>query len=432
MTWARHAIAAVAAAVALALAAPAVAPTAATDNPCADAPVTNTLAATTTRLGVIDLHFIDAFGVPVDFFECVGGRAIALGRRSKPNSALTTLWAATTWRCGRLVRDFAATAMRPDGFVRGTVNIRTRSCAQRFDVQVPRRVAPGRLARIRVVDRWRIGGVRTALCVARPGALLACKPLVFRSGAARTRTLRVAKRGRWRVELRVSGHATRATIAVGVAPAAPARRLPTLLATGDSMMDGLSNVLSDRLDGTTKVVSEVEPGLAISHSNGFQPLAVKQVKRLAPHTTVVAIGANEGWPMKGADGAKHECCDDQWIDEYARRVRRTMQTYGRRVFWLTMVAPREERRVAIFSSVNTAILRAAEGLPDVHLVRMDQLFSPDGYRETIRYDGRDVRVRNPDGIHLSVAGNEIAAREVIKALRAAGAGGFKAPAVSGG
>jgi hypothetical protein len=36
------------------------------------------------------------------------------------------------------------------------------------------------------------------------------------------------------------------------------------------------------------------------------------------------------------------------------------------------------------------------------------------------YGGRDVRVRDPDGIHLSVAGAEIAAREVIKALRAAG------------
>lgn len=407
---------------ALAAAAPSAA-AAAPANPCAEAPVTTTLAATATRLGVIDLHFTDAFGAPVDFFECDGERAIALGRRSQARSTLTQLWAATSWRCGRLERDFVATAIRPDGsFVRGIAGIRTRSCAHRLDLQAPARVAPGGLARIRIVDGWRVGGVRAKLCVARPGARLACKPLVFASGKSRTRAFRMTRRGRWRVEVRLAGHPTRATIAVGVPAGAPRRSLPTLLATGDSTMDGLSGFLSDKLGDESKVVSEVEPGLGISHADELQPRAVKQVKRLAPSTTVVSIGANEGWPMRGADGAKHECCDEQWIAEYARRTRRTMQTYGRRVFWLTMVAPREERRVPIFAAVNAAILRAAQGLAEVHVLRMDQLFSPSGYRERIRYDGRDVLVREPDGIHLNVAGNEIAAREVVKAVRAAGAG----------
>ena len=392
---------------------------AAAADPCAEGPATNPLAATATRLGVIDLHFTDAFGVPVDFFECVGDRAIKLGTRSKAASTLTQLWAATTWRCGRLVRHFAATATRPDGFVRGIASIRTRSCAHRFDVTVPARVAPRGLARIRIADRWHVGGARTKLCVARPGALLACKPVVFRSGATQTRAVRVTKRGRWRVELRVAGHTTRATIAVGVAPAAATAPLPTLLATGDSMMDGLSGFLSDELGDERNVVSEVEPGIGISHSDAFQPMAVRLVKRLRPQTTVVAIGANEGWPMQGADGAQHECCDDEWVAEYTRRVRRTMQTLGR-VFWLTLVGPKEARRVPIFAAVNTAILRAAEGLPDVRIVRMDQVFTPDGYQESISYDGRTVRVREPDGIHLNIAGNEIAAREVVKAIRAAG------------
>jgi hypothetical protein len=76
--------------------------------------------------------------------------------------------------------------------------------------------------------------------------------------------------------------------------------------------------------------------------------------------------------------------------------------------------------VPIFAAANAGILRAAEGLPDVHVVRLDLVFTPNGYRDVIRYRGRTVRVREPDGIHLNVAGAEIAAREVVAALRAAG------------
>jgi hypothetical protein len=191
-----------------------------------------------------------------------------------------------------------------------------------------------------------------------------------------------------------------------------------VLATGDSTMDGLDSFLSDQLGDDADVVSSVEPGLAISRADAFQPMAIKDVKRLRPATTVVSIGANEGWSMRTADGAIHECCDAQWVDEYARRVRLTMVTFGRRVFWCTIIAQRDPRRVPIVAAVNAGILQAAQGLADVHVIRLDLLFSPDGYRETIRYRGRDVDVREPDGVHLSVAGAEIAAREVVKAIRA--------------
>ena len=74
--------------------------------------------------------------------------------------------------------------------------------------------------------------------------------------------------------------------------------------------------------------------------------------------------------MRTADGAAHECCDAQWVDEYVRRVRRTMVGYGRRVFWLTIPAPKDERRAPIFAAANAGILRAAQGLAEVHVVRL--------------------------------------------------------------
>ena len=400
-------------------AAPAPAPAPA--NACAEAPVTTPLVANANRLGFIDLHFFFALGAQVSYFECVGGRAEPLGKRSVPavSGPITSFLGATTWRCARRTRSFAATATLPDGsLARGTGSIRTRSCADRFALKVPRQVGRGRLARISVGDRWGIGGVRAKLCVARPGHLLACRGLAFTNAKPRIRAFRMVQRGRWRVELRVPGHSTRATIAVGVRPLSRKAPPPTLLATGDSTMDGLNSFLADQLGTTATTVTEVEPGIAISKDDEWQPIAVKQVKRYKPATTVVSLGANEGWPMRGADGAMHECCDEQWIDEYARRVRRTMVTYGGRVFWCTIVAPKDVRRVPIFAAANEGIVRAAQGLAHVRVVRMDLLFSPEGYRDTIRYDGRDVRVREPDGIHLNPAGSEIAAREVVKAIRA--------------
>jgi len=53
----------------------------------------------------------------------------------------------------------------------------------------------------------------------------------------------------------------------------------------------------------------------------------------------------------------------------------------------------------------------------VWVLRMDLLFSPQGFRDVMRHKGRDVRVRAADGIHLSVAGTKIAAEVVAAALR---------------
>jgi lysophospholipase L1-like esterase len=409
-------------ALAIALMQAGLAQAAAPSNPCADGPVTQPLVANANRLGVIDLYFFFALGAPVDYFECVEGQPRPLGRR-QANDTLTPFTAATTWRCARLERYFAATATLPNGSLgRGTGSIRTRSCARRFDVSVPVKVSPGRVARVRIRDRWHVGGVRGKLCVTRPAGRPRCRTVVFADAAVRTRMLRMDKRGRWRVELRVAGHTTRYSIAVGVPPLARPSPPPTLLAAGDSTMDGLDAFLADKLGGDATVESDVTPGIGFSQEDAWQRRAVMQVKRYAPQTTVVSIGANEGFPMRGADGAMHECCDEQWIGEYARRVRRAMLTYGKRVFWCTIVGPKDEQRRPIIAAVNDGILRAATGLAEVRIVRLDQVFTPNGYQEVIRYDGRDVRVREPDGVHLNIAGAEIAAREVLKALRAAGDG----------
>jgi hypothetical protein len=392
-------------------------------NPCSPAPVTARLSTNIARPGVISLLFVDAEGSPVTYFECAGDRALPLGSNSAPPGMLTILVPATTWRCDRLVRRFAATAPLADGSVaRGAASVRTTSCAKRFELGVPRRVAPGGAARVRIVDRWAIGDVRTSLCIGAPRARLVCRRLAFAQGARLAlRQFRPAARGRWRVELRVAGHRVRASIAVGVRGFAPKAAPPAVLVTGDSSMQGIDSFLADELGDAATVVSDVRPGAGISAANAWWPIAKAQAARVRPRSTVISLGSNEGFPMRAADGASHACCDAAWIGEYERRVRKAMSFYaagGRgRVYWLTIPAPRDERRVPIVAAVNTAILKAAAGFAGARALRMDLLFSPDGYRDVIRYEGHDVHVREPDGVHLDVAGTRIAAEAVARALR---------------
>ena len=406
---------------AVGLAAPAAAAAA---DPCVRPHVTNFLAADATQPGVIGLHFFHAKGAPVSYYECVRERARRLGTLTTAAGTPTVLRDATTWSCRRLVRRFVATAPRPDGtLATGSYSVRTRSCAQRFELEAPRRVAPGRQLRLRVVDSWGIGGVRTQLCISSPGRDRRCSSLAFpHAVGVASRRLRPHTRGRLGIELRIAGHRVRTAVAVGAGSAGTRRVLPTVLATGDSMMQGIDGFLGDELGASVRVRSDVRPGTAIGKNLDWLSWSRSQAASMRPRATVVAIGANEGWPMTTPAGAKVACCDEAWVAEYSRRVRAMMRRYLRRgrgrVVWLTLPAPREGKHTPIFAAVNRAFLRAGEGLDRVTVLRTDLLFTPNGYRDVMRYRGVRVRVREPDGIHLNVAGTAIAATAVARALAA--------------
>lgn len=394
-------------------------------NPCTPAAQgTSPFTSDTNRIGLVDLYFFLARGAPVAFYECISGQPHRLGVRSAPHSDITPFYGAAQWSCGRLTRDFAATATLPDGtFVRGTTDLHTVSCAHRFALQVPASVAAGQRALVRIVDRWRLGGIHARLCMISPLGGRSCETVAFAAAVdAATRPFRPLVRGDWRVELEVRSYRVRATLAVGVRRvdrAAP----PTMLATGDSTMGGVDSFLADDLGQRANVVSDVMPGFSISLASGWSSIISGQVRRLRPSVTVISLGANEGFPMRTAGGTQHSCCDAAWVAEYARRVRTIMGIYARhgrgRVIYLTIAAPRVAARAVITAAVNTAIVKAADGLVGVRVLRMDLLFSPHGYQPAIRYRGREVSVRAPDGVHLDVAGTAIEAQQVVNALTGA-------------
>ncbi len=386
-------------------------------NPCLAPHVTNFLGADATHAGVIDLYFFHGGPGRVTYYECVGQRAQRLGTAASA-APPTILRDATTWSCVRLRRQFVAVTTAADGSTEtGSFGVRTGSCARRFELRAPRRIAPGSKLAVRVVDRWAIGGVRPELCFTPPHDGRSCKRLAFASAVASARrSVRARARGDWLVELRLRGHTVRTTVAVGGQRAKRAAALPVVLATGDSMMQGIDSFLGDDLGERFSVRSDVRPGTGISKGLPWLAWATKQAKDLRPTVTVIAIGANDGLPMPAA-GA---CCGPAWIAEYRRRARVMMRSYRRhgrgRVIWLTLPAPRPGNHDLPFAAVNRAILGAAAGMSGVTVLRLDRLLTPSGYRDVIRYRGRDVRVREPDGIHLNISGTAIVATAIARLI----------------
>ena len=208
--------------------------------------------------------------------------------------------------------------------------------------------------------------------------------------------------------------------------AAPAkRRLERLLVTGDSLSTPLDVTLARRLTASgVEVERDPHLGGAISNTEliDFGRLAVTQTARHRPDAVVVFIGANEGFPMEDAGGEEVECCGADWAAIYANRVRQMIHAYRRggagRVYWITVPTPRDPDRQEIGRVVNAAIAVAAQPWrADVRVIDAVARFAPGGrYQGAIDVGGREVLVRESDGIHLNRRGSELLADDVTTAL----------------
>ena len=336
---------------------------------------------------------------------------------------------AERWRCDRRSRRFVASESAYGPTV-ASFGVRTPSCRRRLSVGMARRARRGAELRFTVRDRWRIGDLRLRLCIDPPTAARRCRALrLARDRASVSTSFRVGERGRWRTALHGPGIRIPGEVSVGERPGRrlPDGERPKVLLTGDSMMQGLDGFLSDRLGERVNVFREVVPASGISKPAGVDWLTRARVRagRVRPDATVVFLGANEGFDMESPSGRPVICCGAGWLGEYTRRVRTMMQSYSRpargKVFWLQMPQVRFAERHQMQLQVNAAIRRAASGLRGVRIVRLDQVFTPGNrYRDVMIYRGRRVRVRERDGIHLTVAGAEIAAGKVFATLRSAG------------
>ena len=203
---------------------------------------------------------------------------------------------------------------------------------------------------------------------------------------------------------------------------------PAALATGDSMMQVIELTLERRLEAlglATTLDSRVGSGISKPGVVDWVTLARTQASELRPGLVIVFLGANDVYPLRSG-GRMVRCCGPGWVDAYAARARRMLSHWTRggsgRVYWMTLPTPRDRGLARVHHAVNRAVRRAAGRAGEgVRVIELAGTLTPHRrYRAAMRWNGRRVRVRVADGVHLTRAGAGIATDLVVRALRADG------------
>lgn len=373
------------------------------------------LTASLERTGMIDLSVKAPTGSTVTVGECTRETSTPI-RSLTATGGQAKFDEAATWACERVHRQFWATIRTPKGVeTAALVELDTPLCTHRFSLSAPPTARLGRTATAILTDSWGLGDVRGKFCIKPPSGTKVCS--AARLGVARRKTtlrFKASKRGLWTVQFSRAGVVEVSQIAVGRSVKAPPP-LPRIVATGDSTMLGVSNYLAEELAGEVQLFERTKPGSGISSAGSPWPGYAASQSRLRAQLVVWSVGAAEGYAMKGV-----ECCGEAWRAEYLRRLERVVEIYrasGAAVLLATPPVPQDPRRAAIFATTTELVLQVAREQPGVSVERIDQLVSPGGYTETIRYGGQEVAIRNPDGVHLNRAGQAIEAHALAGAVR---------------
>jgi lysophospholipase L1-like esterase len=322
------------------------------------------------------------------------------------------------WRCDRTTREITATG---GGSAPVMTTIGTPGCADRFVLRSPAGGArAGRALRVRVADGWRSSGPGPTVCLRMRGRDVDCAGVRLR-GATGSATLYPIRAGGATLTLTGAGLPSQSR---AVRVRARDRRL-RVLAAGDSMMQILDRNIARRLPrARVRSDTHISTGITKPSLLNWPAQARRRAGSLRPDATVMFLGANDGFGLPHPGGGEQvPCCSDPWVEAYATRARAMMRSFARngagRVYWLTLPTPRSAAFARVFDGVNAGIRRAAAAFPgQVRVIDLGRVFTPGGqYRQTLRRNGRTVTVRQRDGVHLSPAGDAIAASLVIAAMR---------------
>ncbi len=391
--------------------------------PSSSVPYSSPLAlhVTTAQIGYIGVGVTAAAGTRVQLSERLHGTEVPIQAVTVPASGEAAIPRALMWLCAPRIRTVIASASAPAaGQAQATV--RTPSCAGRFNDRVAVRARVGRGFVVQVRDRWGIGDSAFRLCLTPPGGRPACTRERLRAGQRRAEVpVTLPRPGGWAISIGTGYGVHGSRLVWAGHPREPIR----ILAAGDSEMQILDTFLSQQLRARGAAVSSdarISTGLTSSFLFNWQSEAHRQAASLRPDVTVIFMGANDGFTVRGPGGVPVACCGPPWSGGYADLVASMMRTLLRgnagRVYWFVLPAPRPANFRSVFDGVNAGIRTAARRFPGrVALIDANAFFTPGNrYRDYMLYRHRGLTIHEPDGIHLSTASDTIAASLLVHRL----------------
>ena len=168
-------------------------------------------------------------------------------------------------------------------------------------------------------------------------------------------------------------------------------------------------------------------GIARPDYFNWPEVAGELYRTFRPHATVVMFGGNDAQGLRMPRGTSppwirwHE---DGWPSEYARRVAAfadVVAPNGEPVFWLGLAAMRQKGFDDRSRKINRIVRHALEGRPRTFYVDTRSILGREGkrYVDHLVVDGKQMRIREPDGVHITVGGGRVLASRVIPMIQAA-------------
>ena len=202
-----------------------------------------------------------------------------------------------------------------------------------------------------------------------------------------------------------------------------ARELWTL---GDSTAQPLGEALASLLKGDA-----LKPRSIFKNSSGLMrpdffdwPKTAKSlVQTRSPLGVLVSFGANDTQGLwLPSEKRAVQPGTPEWGDEYAKRVRAFVDIFaakGTEVFMVGQPFDSARKYAPMMRAVNDAFRKASEGGPHSTFIDGEALLADDEghFQRTIEARGKQVLLRNDDGIHLTFDGAHLLATRALSLVK---------------
>lgn len=193
---------------------------------------------------------------------------------------------------------------------------------------------------------------------------------------------------------------------------------------GDSMMQGVAPHLQHRLQqrhGIKSVnLSKQSTGLAYTKFFDWEKTiktTINQNRNI--RLLVVFMGPNDLWDMPNPKTGKYvRFGSDEWADVYGGRIRSIIEyahAKNVQVIWLGTPTMQKPDLNKSMTWLNKVIANEVQKNKTLFIDTRPLIGGRDNiYKETLVYQGKNVKIRTTDGIHFTPTGQKIIAEEVWK------------------
>jgi len=197
-----------------------------------------------------------------------------------------------------------------------------------------------------------------------------------------------------------------------------------LLVAGDSLIGYLGPELVDEMSRVVPTRGFVDShngtGLTRPDFVDWSLVARQEVASDRPDVTIVMIGGNDFQNMTLPDGRVFVAGTPAWTREYERRATICMKIWtagGARVYWLSVPPARDRAWAHDDAHIDVALHRAASHVAGATFVDVSRPITDHGnYADFVRVGGQETLVREPDGVHLNIAGSIVVAHQLRSLL----------------